>query len=162
MMTVGMLMRLGLAALVAGVTSGALLVLAVYFGGAGIGHPEIPWMSAMLFDWLETGLVAGLAVASIPAFVAGAAMWGLGRRIAAARRFPAWAAAGAAVGGALFALFGLVLGKMGRGGLDSFETVLLCASLIAGAGGALAFLLAIRLSGPARRRPSDRKRERPL
>lgn len=144
----GMMVRLGLAALVSGAAAGLLATLALFIGGFLFGSPGSWWASAMLVDSLQVAVLAGLIVASLPAFFAGASMWALGDAFGAARHPLAWAAAGAAVGGALWIVFGLVLGRAGAGGgLDAFEAALLAASLVAGAGGALAFLAAMRLGG---------------
>jgi hypothetical protein len=154
-----MMVRLGLAALVSGAAAGMLATLAVFLGVLLFGSPEGWWGLAMLVDWLQLGFLAGLVVASLPAFFAGISMWAIGQDFVAARHPLAWAAAGTAVGAALWVVFGLVLGKAGADGrLDSLDLALLGASLIAGAGGALAFLGAMRLGGrlfdeAPRRRP---------
>lgn len=98
----------------------------------------------MLANWLPIGFLAGLAIASLPAFFAGASMWAIGDSYGAARHPLAWAAAGAAVGGGLWVVFGILLGP-DEIGADGWA--LCAASLIAGAGGALAFLGAMRQSG---------------
>jgi hypothetical protein len=144
----GMMMRLGVAALVSGAVAGMLAILALFFGGLLFGSPGSWWAFSMLAEWLVIGLLAGLVVASLPAFFAGASMWALGDGFGPARHPFAWAAAGAVVGAALWALLGLLLGRAGAGGgLNAFETALLAASLVAGAGGALAFLGVMRLGG---------------
>ncbi len=143
--------RLALAALVSGATAGSLLVLSHGFSPLLTGSPASAWAFAMLIEGLLIGLLGGLTVASLPAFVAGATMWRLGESYDAARHPCGWAAAGAAVGGGLWALFALLFGTVGRGGLDVMEVVLLAAGLIAGAGAALAFLGVMRLSGGPRR-----------
>ncbi|HEX8626301.1 MAG TPA: hypothetical protein VF782_14665 [Allosphingosinicella sp.] len=157
MMSGRMMMRLGLAALASGSAAGTLATLAVFVGGLLFGSPPGWWGFAMLLDWLQIGFLAGLVVASLPAFFAGASMWALGADFEAARHPLAWAAAGAAVGGALWLLFCVALGRAGPdGGLQPLEAGILAASLVAGAGGALTFLGAMRLdarlSGSARRR----------
>jgi hypothetical protein len=143
----GTTVRLGLAAIVSGAAAGMLATLAVFLGGL-FGSPGSWWAFGMLVDWLPIGFLAGLAIASLPAFFAGALMWALGDNFGAARHPLAWAAAGAAVGGALWILFGLVLGSAGAGGgLAALEAALLAASLVGGSGGALTFLGAMRLGG---------------
>jgi hypothetical protein len=154
-----MMVRLGLAALVSGATAGMLATLAVFLGVLLFASPEGWWGLAMLVDWLQIGFLAGLVLASLPAFFAGASMWALGQDFDPARHPLAWAAAGTAVGGALWLVFGLVLGEAGADGrLDPLESALFAASLIAGAGGAVVFLGAMRLGGrlfdeAPRRRP---------
>ncbi|HEX8062424.1 MAG TPA: hypothetical protein VF535_04335 [Allosphingosinicella sp.] len=148
MLSGGMMLRMGLAALASGSAAGLLTTLALFFGGLVFGSPGGWWGFAMLGDWLPIGLLAGVAVAGLPALFAGTAMCGLGVSFPAARRPLAWAAAGAAVGGALWILFCLVLGSVAERGLDALEIALLAAGLIGGAGGALAFLGTMRLSGP--------------
>lgn len=141
-----MILRLGLAALVSGASAGMLIPVMVFLGGLALGGWTADWDSfAMLVEWLGFGFLVGLILAALPAFLAGASMWALGRNFESARRPVPWAAAGAVVAGALWALAQLVSG--GFGNLDFFETSLLAASLPAGAGGALAFLAAMRLSG---------------
>jgi hypothetical protein len=157
-MSGGLMLRLGVAALASGSAAGLIATLSFFFGVLLFGSPERWWGFAMLGDWLPLGLLAGLAVASLPAFFAGAAMWALGDGFAAARHPLAWAAAGAAVGGALWAVLGLVLGSVAAGGLDSDEIALLAAGLIGGAGGALAFLGTMRLSGPPWRKTRPPRR----
>lgn len=148
MLSGGMMLRMGMAALVSGSAAGLLATLAFFFGGLLFGSPG-GWLGlAMLGDWLGIGLLAGLAVASLPAFFAGTAMWALGDGWPAARAPLAWAAAGAAVGGGLWAFFCLLLGSVAAGGLDALEVALLAAALVGGAGGALAFLGTMRLGGP--------------
>ena len=144
----GMIARLGVAALVSGAAAGTLLPLAIFLGGLLAGSAASWWGFAMLIDWLQVGFVAGLVVATLPAFFAGASMWALGASFDSARRPSAWAVAGAAVGGAGWALLGLAIGRLdGGGGLDAFEAAILAATLAAGAGAALAFLGAMRLMG---------------
>lgn len=148
MLSGGMMLRIGFAALVSGSAAGLLATLALFFAGLFFGSPGGWWGFWMLADWLPLGFLAGLAVASLPAFFAGMAMCGLGEGFPAARRPFAWAAAGASVGGALWVLFSLLLGSVAEGGLDALEVALLAVGLIGGAGGALAFLGTMRLSGP--------------
>ncbi|HYI41069.1 MAG TPA: hypothetical protein VE053_12200 [Allosphingosinicella sp.] len=147
----GMMLRLGLAALVSGAAAGMLATLALFIGGLLFGSPGSWWAFAMLADWLPIGFLAGLVIASLPAFFAGSSMWALGDDFPYARHPLAWAAAGAAVGGALWSLFVLMLGTGGAGRLDAMDAALLAAGLVAGAGGALAFLGAMRLSGARQR-----------
>jgi hypothetical protein len=143
----GTMIRLGLAALVAGGAAGILLALAVFLGGLLAGPAPEWWVFAMLIDWLQVGFLAGLVVATPPAFLAGASLWALGESFEAARRPPAWAAAGAFVGAALLALFEGLSGRFGSGGgLEAFDMAILAAALAAGAGSALAFLGSMRLA----------------
>ena len=143
-----MTLRLGVAALVSGAAAGTLLPLAICLAGLFAGSAASWWGFAMLITWLQVGFVAGLVVASLPAFFAGASMWALGASFDSARRPSAWAVAGAAVGGAGWVLLGLVIGGLDSGdGLDAFESAILAATLAAGAGAALAFLGAMRLMG---------------
>jgi hypothetical protein len=147
----GIGLRIALAALVSGATAGMLLALAFFLAVLVVGPPGPWWTLAMLIDWLQIGCVAGLVIATLPAWLAGLSMWALGASYGAARHPLAWAAAGAGVGGALWVLFGPLLGNMARDGLDRDELALLAASLLAGAGAGLAFLAAMRLTGaPAR------------
>lgn len=144
----GTMIRLGLAALVAGGAAGILLPLAVFLGALLAGPAPEWWVFAMLIDWLQVGFLAGLVVATLPAFLAGASLWALGESFEAARRPPAWAAAGAFVAAALLALFAWGSGTLGSGvGLDAFDIAILVAALAAGAGSALAFLGSMRLAG---------------
>lgn len=147
MLSVGMMLRMGLAALVSGSAAGLLAMLTLFFGALFFGWPGGWWVFAMLGGRFPLWFLAGLTVLSLPALLAGAAMCGLGDSFPAARRPLAWAAAGAAVGGALWALFCLILGSVARGGLDALDVALLAATVIGGAGGALAFLGTLRLSG---------------
>lgn len=155
MVSVSLAARMVLAALVAGATAGTLLVLSFWAGPLLFGSAPGWWTFRALTDWLPIGFLAGLLGATLPAFLAGSLMWSLGASVRAARHPLAWAAAGAGVGGALWTMFGPVLGEVGRDGLDPMETALLAAALFAGAGSALAFLAAMRLTGSTRRkRPS--------
>jgi hypothetical protein len=143
--------RLGLAALASGGTAGLLLTLAVFFGGLLSGYARSWWTASALLDWLPIGFLAGLFAASLPAFFAGAGLWSIGDTVRAVRHPLAWAASGAVIGGALWALYLLGLGSVGENGLDTGEMALLAAGLVAGCGGALAFLAVMRLSGLPRR-----------
>ena len=142
----GMMWRLALAALASGAAAGMLLPLTLFVAAFAAGTAASWWAFAALVDWLKIGFVAGLVLASFPAFFAGASMWALAGSIEAARRPSAWAAAGAAVGGAGWTLLGLML--RGGGAVDAFELAILAAALAAGAGAALAFRGTMRLLGP--------------
>lgn len=150
-----MMLRLGLAALVSGAAAGMLATVAVFLDELFFRSAERWWTLSILADWLPIGLLAGLVIGSLPAFFAGASMWTLGHDFEAARHPLAWAVAGAAVGGALWGLFVLLLAGPGAGA--RFD-LLLAASLVAGAGGALAFLGAMRLGGSRFRRAPRRRR----
>jgi hypothetical protein len=142
-----MMARLALSALVAGAVAGMLLPVAFFLGGLALGGWGADRESfARLIEALQIGLLAGSVLATLPALFAGAALWALGESFDSARRPPAWAAAGAAVTGALWLLLQFLDGG-GLGHPDFLEMSVLAAGLPAGAGGALAFLGAMRLSG---------------
>jgi hypothetical protein len=141
-------LRLGLAALVSGAAAGLMTILAIVcagllLGGAAIGN----WVTVVdVGAGLVTAIVAGIVVAAPPALLAGAAMCALGRRFEAARRTPAWAAAGAATGGWLWAALTLAVRiLLGAPGPLRPDAVLLAAALI-GAVAALAFRAVARPS----------------
>jgi hypothetical protein len=137
----GTMLRLALAALVSAATAGLLATFALGLPSLLGGTPG-RWsdLSAALL-MLSIGVVGGLVVATLPAFFAGAWLWALGDRFGSARLPHAWAAAGACVGGGLWALFAASAGPV------AFEAILLAASLGAGAGGALAFRSVMNLTG---------------
>jgi hypothetical protein len=142
----GTMARLALAALASAATAGLLLALFLAAASLLAGAPG-RWSDlqpALLM--LLVGIVGGLVVATLPAFFAGASLWALGGRFPIARLPHAWAAAGASVGGALWALFAAFTGAFHRGP-GPLETILTAASLAAGAGGALAFRSAMHLTG---------------
>lgn len=134
------LARLAFAALVSGAAAGLLASLAMLLGAAWLGGWS--WNVApaeVMLAVLAAGLAAGIVVAAPPAFLAGAAMWALGRRVEAARRPSAWATAGAAVGAFGWAAFATAIGlSVGEPGLTR-PGALLPAAILAGAGAALAF-----------------------
>jgi hypothetical protein len=134
----GMMLRLALAALVSAGTSG--LIVPILLGLALLldGNPQIGFDVRGSLLLLSVGIAGGLVVATLPAFFAGAWLWAFGDRFGRARLPAAWAAAGASVGGALWALFGAATGAFHRGP-GGFEALTLAVSLAAGAGGALAF-----------------------
>jgi hypothetical protein len=139
------LLRLGLAAFLSAAIAGLILSLALFFG-ARLDEPLIGWASAGSAGLAELrsvaafGITVGLMMASVPAFLAGAALWGLGRYRRGARQAPAWAAAGAVGGALLWALLELTFWTPGRGArLTYVDCGFLLACLVAGAGGALAF-----------------------
>jgi hypothetical protein len=139
--------RLALAALVSGATAGLLatlsILLAMLIGGRGAWKAPAPGDLAVL---LADGFGAGLIVASLPAFVGGAAMCALGRRFDYARRAPAWAAAGAGAGLVLWAVAATAVRiRVGEPGLARADGALLAAGL--GAGAALAFRAVARPAG---------------
>jgi hypothetical protein len=133
--------RLALAALVSGAAAGLLATLALYVGALLLlgGWAWEGLTAASLFAGLAAGAAAGLFVATVPAFLAGATMWALGRRFEAARRLSAWSAAGA-VGGVLFwaVAAAAVRIRVGEPGLTGLDATLLAAGFV-GAGSALAF-----------------------
>lgn len=133
--------RLALAALASGAAAGLLATLALYAGALlllGGWALEGLTVSALL-GGLAAGLAAGLVVATLPALLAGAAMWALGGRFEAARRAPAWAAAGAGGGGLVWAAFAAgARARLGEPGLAALDFTLLAAGLV-GTGAALAF-----------------------
>ena len=142
------ILRLGLAALASGAAAGLLLPLIYFLGALALGGwPADGPAVALLIEWLQVGFVAGLVLATLPAFLAGASMRALGARFGAARRPLPWAAAGAFVAAALWALAYLAGGLFGSGfgELDFLAMSLLAASLPAGAGAALVFRAAVRL-----------------
>lgn len=143
----GMVFRLAFAALVSGAAAGLLLPLLLAMAGFLTGGPPIWSAFGRLGVLLALGLAAGLVFAALPAFFAGASMWALGERFDSARRPPAWAAAGAAVGAAFLLLFELAADSYGGSGPAAVDATLLAAGLGAGAGGALAFRSAMRLAG---------------
>jgi hypothetical protein len=138
--------RLALAALVSGAAAGLLAILALYVGALLLlgGWAWEGLTPERLFAALAAGMAAGLVVASLPAFLAGAAMCALGRRFEAARRVPAWAAAGAGAGLLLWAAFAIgVRARLGEPGLGGPDATLLAACFV-GAGSALAFRAVVR------------------
>ena len=114
------LLRLGLAACVSGAVAGVLLAVALFFG-SNLDEPLLGWSSigssglAELWALAMFGLTMGLLVATVPAFFAGAVLWGMSRYERAARHALAWAGAGAAVGAILWALMELSFWTPGRG-----------------------------------------------
>lgn len=140
--------RLALAALASGAAAGLLATLAVFLGASFLGGWSWNVSPAeALFAMLAAGVAAGLVAFSGPALVAGAAMCALARRVESARRAPAWAAAGAAVGALGWTAFAVAVGtSVGEPGLDRPGGALL-AAILAGAGAALAFRA---VAGPAR------------
>lgn len=132
--------RLALAALAAGAAAGVLATLALYLGALLlVGWAWEGVSASALLAGLAAGLAAGLVVATLPAFVAGTAMYALGRRFEAARRSPAWAAAGACGGLATWAAFAIgVRARVGEPGLAALDSTLVAACLV-GTGSALAF-----------------------
>jgi hypothetical protein len=137
----GTMLRLTLAALVSAATAGLLVPLLLGLPSLLGGYPG-RWFDlsgALLI--LSIGIVAGLVVATLPTFFAGAWLWALGDRFGLARLPCAWAAAGASVGAGLWALFVAMTGP------GALERILLAVSLAAGAGGALAFRFVMRLTG---------------
>jgi hypothetical protein len=134
------LRRLVLAALVSGAAAGLLATLSLFLGATWLGgwSWDVAPAEAVLAV-LAAGLAAGLIVAAPPAFLAGAAMDALGRRVGAARSPSAWAAAGAAVGALCWAVFAAAVGlAVGEPGLAR-PGGLLPAAILTGAGAALAF-----------------------
>ncbi|HEX6374480.1 MAG TPA: hypothetical protein VFZ91_02045 [Allosphingosinicella sp.] len=144
MAAVTIMLRLGLAALVAAAAAGSLLTLSIFLGSL-VAAPPPGWTTVELLAWLRFGIEAGLIVATLPAFVAGALMEALGMRAPAARRAAAWAAAGAVIGAALWALFEAALWRSHREpAMFGQDLALLAACLAAGAGAALAFRWVMR------------------
>jgi hypothetical protein len=146
------ILRLGLAALLSGTAAGLLLVASLLVGAViagadhGIGTGETPGPEMALLA-VRLAVQAGAAVATLPAFVAGAVMTGLAARFEAARHLPAWAAAGAAVGAAFWLLVELVLGQLPYGTRPSaVDEVFLAAFLFGGGGSALVFRGTMRLT----------------
>jgi hypothetical protein len=139
------LLRLALAASLSAASAGLLGGLALFFGmrldgpsGGGAGLSDLASMASF-------GATMGLLVATLPAFLAGAALWGLSRHNRSARHALAWVGAGAAVGACLWILFELSFRTPGRHAYFAFaELGLLLACLIAGAGGALTFRAAMK------------------
>ncbi|HEX8620602.1 MAG TPA: hypothetical protein VF718_01385 [Allosphingosinicella sp.] len=139
-MGIRLLLRLALAALVAGAAAGLLLASAILLGATVLGGgwtsqaPTLPGLVA----GLGAGLGGGLIVASGPAFLAGAAMCALARRFEGARRASAWAAAGAAAGLGLWAVVATAVERrIGEPGLVRPDGALVAAGL--GLAAALAF-----------------------
>ncbi|HEX8309591.1 MAG TPA: hypothetical protein VF645_14360 [Allosphingosinicella sp.] len=146
MATGGMMFRLAFAAMVSAAAAGLLLPVLVALAGLLTGD-SASWSAVWsLLFFVSIGIVGGLIFATLPAFFAGASMWALGMRFRAARLAPAWAAAGASVGAALWALFQSVAGPFAGRGAGAFEVMLLGGCLAAGAGGALAFRSVMRLT----------------
>lgn len=147
-----LILRMALAALASGAAAGPLLILLVALP-LWLFDPRQGWAAAeamlpMLPRFLFLAVSVGLVVATLPAFLAGAAMWALARRFEAASRPPAWAAAGAGVGAAFLVLTYVALGQRSAGfQLAGTDFALLAAFLLAGAGTALVFWGAMRLSG---------------
>lgn len=141
--------RLALAALASGATAGLLMTSAILLAMLTGGDPA--WNRVTAGDLavgLAAGIEAGLAAASLPAFLAGSAMHALGRRFDAARRASAWAAAGAGAGAAAWAIVAAASWiKFGEPGLTSPDSVLL-AAMLAGTAASLAFRA---VAGPERR-----------
>ena len=127
------------AALVSAAAVGLLLPLGIFFGAMLLGGWSWHFATATaLAGGLGVGLEAGLVGATLPAFVAGAAMCALGRRFEAARRARVWGAAGAGAGLLLWAVAATaVVIRVGEPGLARPDGALLAAGL--GAGAALAF-----------------------
>jgi hypothetical protein len=143
------LLRLGLAACLSGAVAGLLLSLALFLG-SNLDGSFTGWASTGstgLTDLLLLamfGVTMGIFVATLPAFFAGAALWGMGRHKRAARHALAWAGAGAVVGALLWALLELTFWTPGRAAhLSYVDAGFLLACLIAGVGGALAFRAAM-------------------
>ncbi|HEX8513006.1 MAG TPA: hypothetical protein VF688_07850 [Allosphingosinicella sp.] len=139
------LLRLGFAACLSAAVAGSLLAVALFFG-ARLDEPLTGWASigsaglAELGSLAAFGITTGIVVASVPAFLAGAALWGMSRYERHAGHAFAWAAAGAAVGALLWALLELTFWTPGRGArLTYVDAGFFLACLIAGTGGALAF-----------------------
>jgi hypothetical protein len=139
------LLRLGFAALLSAAAAGLLLALALFFGSK-LDEPLVGWAAtgsaavADLWALVSFGVTMGILVATLPAFLAGAAMWGMARHKRAARHALAWAGAGAAVGALLWALLELTFWTPGRAAdFSYFDAGFFLACLIAGAGAALAF-----------------------
>jgi hypothetical protein len=147
-----LILRMALAALASGAAAGLLPLLVVVLP-MWLFDPRTGWTAAeemlpMLPRILFLAVSLGLVVATLPAFLAGAAMWALARRFEAASRPPAWAAAGAGVGAAFLVLAYVALGQRSLAfRLDRTDLALIAAFLIAGAGTALVFLGVMRLSG---------------
>ena len=148
-----LMLRMALAALLSGAAAGLLLTLAVPFA-FWLLDPRAGWTAADSFlplplaRALPFAIWAGLLVATLPAFLAGALMWALAARSEAAASPAAWAAAGAGVGGALLALVYVTLSGAADGlELGRTDAALLAAFLAAGAGTALVFRGVMRLSG---------------
>lgn len=143
------LVRLGFAALISAAVAGLLLVLAMFFAAklddpltvsAGIGWTEL----AELWPLLSLAVPMGIFVAGLPAFLAGATMWGIGRHRPGARRALAWAGAGASVGALFWALFELTFWTPGRSAsFSGLDAAFFLACPTAGAGAALAFRAAM-------------------
>lgn len=139
--TMTWLPRLALAAMAAGAAAGLLATLELYLGALLLlgGWAWEGVTAAKLLAGLAAGLAAGLVALTLPAFLAGATMYALGRRFEAARRTPAWAAAGAAGGALLWALaIAAVHSRVGEPGLAGLDPTLLAAGFI-GTGSALVF-----------------------
>lgn len=134
-------LRLALAALASGAAAGLLATLALYVAALLLlgGWAWQGLTASVLLGGLAAGLVGGLVVATLPAFLAGAAMCALGRRFEAARRAPAWSAAGAGGGVLMWAAFALGVGaRLGEPGLAALDFTLI-AALLVGTGAALTF-----------------------
>jgi hypothetical protein len=156
------ILRLGLAAPLSGISVGLLLAVSLLFAvlAAGPGQGYEPGEAPGPDTWLLAIRVAvqvGAAVATLPAFVAGAAMTVLGARFDAARRLPTWGGAGAVVGLAFWLLLELILGSLRGGerpsGMDAF---MLPAFLFSGGGAALVFRAVMLLTGWLCVTPDDR------
>lgn len=139
------LLRLGFAASLSGAVAGLLLAVALFFG-SHLDEPLLGWGSvrsgglAELWSLALFGITMGIFVATLPAFFAGTALWGMSRYKQGARHPLAWAGAGAAVGAFLWALLELSFWTPGRGAhLGYVDAGFFLACLIAGTGGALAF-----------------------
>jgi hypothetical protein len=143
------LLRLALAAGLAGAMAGLLLALAIFLG-SHLDEPLLGWAStgsaglAEFWSLVLFGTTLGILVAGLPAFFAGAAMWGMSRHRRAAHHAFAWAAAGAVVGACLWALLELSFWTPGRGAnLTYLDAGFFLACLVAGTGGALVFRAAM-------------------
>lgn len=143
------MLRMVLAALASGGASGLLLaaqmsvlLLSPRVWGGGLFDPTA---FAVL---LAGGAVVGLLLATVPAFAAGAALWALQRRYAAAAGRTAWAWTGAGGGALVWALFELASAWLaGRFDPLGFSALLLAACLGAGAGAALVFRATMHATG---------------
>jgi hypothetical protein len=145
--------RLGLAALLSGAAAGLLLILSLFIGallarsGLGSGISDGSGVG-MLLMMIGLGALAGIVLAAPPSFVAGAAMTGFAIRFETARRVPAWAAAGAAVGFGFWCLAALTLRPFfPPSGPGAADAALLTAFLLSGAAAALIFRGVMKLTG---------------
>ena len=142
------MLRMALAALLSGAAGGLLLVtlsmvtvLAPRFAGGG---PRLEGVAMMLV----AGGAGGAVVASLPAFLAGAALWALQGRYRGARRPGSWAGAGAVMGACFWGLLqALIASYDGRFELDSISALTAAIFIASGAVAALVFRAAMRM-GP--------------